>query len=38
MDSGYGNGFKISTLTNPKQKNDIGLIPRLMPQDMGLMT
>jgi hypothetical protein len=30
MDSGYDNGFKSSTLINHKQKNHIGLIPKLM--------
>jgi hypothetical protein len=32
MDSGYDNGFKSSTLINRRQKNDAGLIPKLIPQ------
>lgn len=32
MDSGYDNGFKSSTLLNHRQKNDTGLIPKLIPQ------
>ena len=38
MDSGYDNDFKISTPTNHKWENYIGLIHRLTPPKMAVQT